>query len=108
MPEFDVKATAKQILEKDTRDDKVAGAIANLRGISGWVEGLKPFIEARIERLKGMAEVDLDGKESLAEIGLKYVLCSAVASELADILMMVEENSRIVDEKKAKKKKTKK
>jgi hypothetical protein len=105
IPEFDetVHKTTKQILAKEevkSVAEKTAESIAALRGVEGWANGLRPYIEERIKRLKEMSEVNLDGKETMAEIGLRFTISSAIASELNDLLVKVDATTKVVEERK--------
>lgn len=100
IPDFkdkNVIATAKRILEKPKEEDEVAEAIASLTQYAGWARGLKPYIEARIERLKEMSEVNFDGNEKVEDVGFRFLVCSSIAKELQDILTRVEATTKVVE-----------
>lgn len=108
LPELDNKVfkTIEEIEKSRPKGEaeKREGAIASNAGFVGWEKGLKPYIKKRIESLEKMLEVNLDGKESISEIGLRYVICSSLAKELQDIINRVSLLDRIVTEKRKKEK----
>ena len=63
----------------------------------GWTHGLKIYLLARIESLRGMTDVDLKGNETMEEIGIRYTLCSAMGLELQDIIAKVEATVKAID-----------
>jgi hypothetical protein len=113
IPDLDRKVfkTIQKVEETKPKSEgeKRSEAIASLKGYVGWEKGIKPYIEARISSLKTLMEVDFDGKETVNDVGLRFLLCSQVAKELQDILNWVEVTAESVEarEKKEKKKRKK-
>jgi len=91
-------------IKEKTADEKYDELFYMLNQYGGWVEGLKPMIQARIEAYKEMREVDFKGNESMSEVGMKFLLSSLVANELQDLLDQVESRRQQVAEDKDKKK----
>lgn len=110
VPELGKRAfkTARKIVKGGDEADKFAEMLAS--GSEGvfWSRGLKPYIEARIERLKRMTEVNLDGGESLEEVGTRFLICSSIAQELQGIIDRVEATAGLIRERREKKKRVKK
>ena len=108
MPNLDKKVfgTIRKVKESRPKSEaeQRAEAITSLDGYSGWEAGLKPYIQVRIESLKAMSEVPMDGSETVEEIGLKAVVCSAISNELQDLLNMVQVNVQVYEEKRKKEK----
>jgi len=111
LPELDKKVfkTIRQVQDSrpQSEAEKRAEAITSLEGYGGWEEGLKPYIQVRIEGLKTMAEVQFDGKETVEEIGLRAIICSVVSNELQDLLNWVEVNTKVFKDKQKKEKEKK-
>jgi hypothetical protein len=99
-----VFSTSKKVLESRPKGEaeKREEAINSLNNALGWHKGLKPYIEKRIESLKLMLDVDLDGKESVEEVGIRFIVSSSIAAELQDILSMVQTISMVKEEAKKK------
>lgn len=65
---------------------------------SFWGKGLKPYLEERIEMLKSMSEVNFTGKETVEQIGIRYLICGGIAKELQDIIIKVEQTKKVLDD----------
>jgi len=111
IPDLDRKVfkTIQKVEESRPKSEgeKRSEAIASLRGYVGWDKGIKPYIEARISNLKTLAEIEFDGKETVSEVGLRFLLCNQVAKELQDILNWVEITAESVEAREKKKKERK-
>ncbi len=107
IPDLDKKALsmARKVLEEKSVEDELAEVLASGSGSVFWTRGLKPYLETRIERQKEMSEVDLDGSESLQEVGTRFLICSTIAQELQNIISRVEVTAQVVKEQKEKKEK---
>ena len=110
IPDLDKKtlSMARKVLEEKSVEDELAEVLASGSGSAFWTRGLKPYLETRIERQKEMSEVNLDGSESLQEVGTRFLICSTIAQELQNIISRVEVTAQVVKEQKEKKKKVKK
>jgi hypothetical protein len=65
---------------------------------SFWGKGLKPYLQERIEMLKSMSEVNFSGKETVEQIGIRYLICGGIAKELEDIIVKVEQTKKVLDD----------
>jgi hypothetical protein len=91
-----VRTTAKQLNEEhpEVSDDEVW---ATLTTCEGYQKALKPYLISRIEQIKSMSEVDFNGKESVEEVGIRYLIFSLVGKELQELLTKIEVTSKIVN-----------
>lgn len=91
--------TVKAVRESKPKSEglKREDAIHSIKNSLGWEKGLKPYIEARMESLRMMLEVELDGKESMQELGIRFSICSAIGQELQDLISMVESTAAAVE-----------
>ena len=76
---------------------------SNFVNYTEYQKALKPYLEDRIARISSMSEIDFNGKESAQEIGIRYLICSAVAKELQDIITKIEVTNKILKEQKKEK-----
>lgn len=76
---------------------------ASLGKYTAWSRALKPYLIERIEQLKTMSEIDFNGKESVDEIGIRYLICGGIAKELQDIITKVETTKLVMEQLKKKK-----
>jgi hypothetical protein len=104
--QFGVRRIIDQIDEiKDkTDDEKYDELFYYLNQYNGWVNGLKPVIEDRIKAYRQLNEVAITGKESVSEVGTRFIIASLVAKELEGLIEMVEARARQIAEDKRKKK----
>ena len=112
--DLSLRASIKRVMrridkiKKKTQDEKYDELWYYLRQYNGWVKALKPYLEARIEAYKTLAEAKFDGTETMEEIGVRFTLGSLVINELQAIIDKVEVTSQVVAERKKKEKERKK
>jgi len=99
-----VRKTVKDLRAVKTEKQQEEESWANLGRSTLWKHLLKPHLEERIEILRSMSEVDLDGSETATNVGIRFLLCSSTASEIQALIDLVEQ-TRIILDKVAKDKK---
>lgn len=77
---------------------------ASISKYNGWNKALKPYMEERIEQLKTMSEIDFSGRESVSDVGIRYMICGGIAKELQDIINKVEVTKAVLEQISAQKK----
>ena len=71
---------------------------ASIAKYVGYRKALRPYIEDRIAKLQSMSEINFNGKEKAEEVGIRYLICSAVAHELQDIITKIEVTGQVIDQ----------
>ncbi len=92
-----IRDTAKKVSEKPivyVKDDDWA----NLGNSPLWKQTVLPYLADRVTAWKEMREVKLDGEESVEEVGIRYLLCTAVAEELQSFVREVELRTKTFNE----------
>ena len=79
----------KQVDEK-SEESKTENLYYLLNNYNGWLNGLKPYIQERIRVFKEMEEINFSGNETMQDIGVRYMICHFIASELQRIIDRVE------------------
>jgi len=70
---------------------------ASLAKYNAWNGALKPYLKERIDVLKNMSEINFSGKETVEQIGIRYLICGGIAKELQDIIDKVEQTRAALD-----------
>jgi len=91
-----IKTTIKEVKPpKDVGDDL---GWARIGKSPDWTVLIKPYLEDRILSLKAMTDVDLDGKESVEEVGVRFLICTAIGRELQNLIDLIEQTKEVVEE----------
>ena len=92
-----IKTTIKEIQPSEDVGDDVGWA--RIGKSPDWTVLLRPYLEDRISSLQAMTEVDLDGKESVEEVGVRFLICTAIGRELQNLVDLVEQTKEVIVEK---------
>lgn len=98
-----IKTTIKEVKPPEDAGNDLGWA--RIGKSPDWTVLLKPYLEDRILSLRAMTDVDLDGKESVQEVGVRFLICTAIAGELQNLIDLVEQTRMVIDEKEQEEKK---
>lgn len=92
-----IKTTIKEVKPPEDVGDDLGWA--RIGKSPDWTVLLRPYLEDRISSLQAMTEVDLDGKESVEEVGVRFLICTAIGRELQNLVDLVEQTKEVIVEK---------
>jgi hypothetical protein len=101
MPDLSQHVFSARTQIRDSKPEKEAlkreQALHSLKNSLGWENGLKPYLEARMEALNKMSHLELKGDEPMEELGARFVMCNTVGEEIQDIIAIVEATADVVE-----------
>lgn len=99
-----IRTAVRDIEQGKAEQEKKEKSWAELGRSVLWGRLLKPYLKDRITSLKLMTEVNLSGRETVSEVGTRFLLCSAIAGELQSLIDLVEQTRWVMDAEAEKKK----
>jgi len=100
-----INTTVSDMKPEETIGEKIDSGWADLGRSAMWESVLKPYLKDRISSLREMLEINLTGNETVAEVGVRFLICNAVAGELQFLIDRTEQTRQLLDKKRAETKK---